>query len=774
MGGQAVINLISNTKNLEYTRCKPNYETINELEEILYLLRVYNFCDPKCNFELGSTRLFMISAGLLKPNPSEIETLDVINKARETKTDFGDVDIGIKLNEGVTPKTITDFFNTYKPSKYRAVTNGTEVSIGVCLHAKPNKVIQIDLVCIKDEVSTLFNHFASMADMAAGIKGVARDVLIRSIAACYPIDTHSMEILRRIVIESEAYKDFNIKYKNNKIEFKIRYSMMSLGLAYHITWIVDGKEKTYSKNGIEYNYIHNISTNRFGWVTGFNEIQQIANALDFKDKQHLYHATTMAKVISGYDSELRQKIWDKFTDTMKTKTSTSTRIVGQITEAELTTALRYLKPYFNLPMQDTIRMPSIPHWDQISAAQYEKLLNGDALEVSEKYDGSNVSFGVNEEGKIYAKSKRGIAITDPDEFDNMAVLYDNDIFYSFSNLLRFLQDIEFETICPIGVQIFGEMFCKARMNVIEYDPKIIGTGLIVIFGAYKNGTDIFDTKKLTRIFLDLHRHTRLKCFFWDFRLKQCINIGLDYNRLQEFHNPESLQKLKSRSRTVEGIKEYKEQFQKFLTETKKELLSLSRAVQSNLGSVEIEGLIIRNPVNGAMAKIVDLDDFGARRLEQWSGMGKIKEFRKEVFKELTDNLGILNADIFIFESKQHQKIQEVMELRGDKFSYIDQVIDVLFNDAISEIPYHHFTHGEYFEKLKVWLLKHKIKMHQYKETLRTDNFQAYQEMINAFNIENQNIENLQNSIYNDPITEVIKYILGIKVIDDFKKRYVKS
>lgn len=774
MGGQAAINLIAGAKNkhLEYIRLKPNIQSIDEMEQIIHLLRLNNFCDPKCNFELGSTRLFMVSTGLLKPNPNEIETLEIINKAKETKIDFGDLDIGIKLREGITPQIITDFFNTVNPAKYAASTNGTEVSIAVCLHAYPNKVIQIDLVCMKDEAATTFNHFASMADMAVGIKGVVRDVLIRSIAACYPIKEDLMDILHRAVKTSEAYKSFSEKYKNNKPNFRLRYSMMAEGLAYHITWLVDGKEKTFSKKGVDMNYLHRIHPNFL--PIGFDEIEMIAKALKFKDLQHLYHATTMAKVIGEYDEELRKKIWDKFTDTIKTKTSTSTRIVGQITEAELTTALRYLKPHFNLPMQDVIRMPSISHWEQMSATQYEKLFDGNTLEVSEKYDGSNISFGVNEESKVYVKSKRGIAITDPNEFDNMAKLYDNDIFYEFADILRFLQDIHFEALCPVGVQIFGEMFCKARMNVIAYNAEIIGTGLVVIFGAYKNGTDIFNSNTLTNIFIKLRQYSYAEKLHWDFKLKQCLNLKLNYERLKEFHNPESLQKLKSRSRYDIGIKKYKEQFQNFLTETKKELLPFIHSVQSNLGSTEIEGLIIRNPLNGAMAKIVDLDDFGARRLEQWAGMGKVKEFRKEVFKEFTDNIGILKADIFALESKQHQKIQEAIELHGDKFSHIDQVVDVLFNDAVGEIPYHHFTHGEYFEKLKVWLLKHKIKMLEYKEALSQDNPQAYQEMINAFNIENQNIEILQNSIHNDPITEIIKYVLGIKVIDDFKKRYVKS
>ncbi|MEI7675028.1 MAG: RNA ligase family protein, partial [bacterium] len=637
MGGQAAINLISisHLKHLEYIRLKPNNQSIDEMEQIIYLLSLNNLCDPKCNFELGSTRLFMISAGLLKPNPNEIETLEVINKAKEIKTDFGDLDIGIKLQNDITPQIVTDFFNKINPAKYRAVTNGTEVSIAVCLNAYPNKVIQIDLVCMKDEVSTTFNHFASMADMAVGIKGVARDVLIRSIAACYPIKDDLMDILRQAVKTSEACKSFSEKYKNNKPNFSIRYSMMTEGLAYHITWLVDGKQKTFSRNGVDMNYLHKILPNLS--PIGFDKMEMIAKTLGFKDQQHLYHATTMAKVISSYDSELRQKIWDKFTDTMKTKAPTSTRIVGQITEAELTTTLRYLKPYFSLPMVNVIRMPSIPHWDQMSAAQYEKLLDGNALEVSEKYDGSNISFGVNEEGKVYAKSKRGIAITDPNEFDNMAMLYDNDIFHEFANILQFLQDIHFETICPTGVQIFGEMFCKARMNVIAYNAEIIGTGLVVVFGAYKNGKDIFDSKILTKIFIKLRQCSYAEKLHWDFKLKQCLNLKLEYERLKEFHNPESLQNLKSRARTDETIKKHKEQFQKFLTETKKELLSSSHTVQSNLGSTEIEGLIIRNPVNGAMAKIVDLDDFGARRLEQWSGVGKIKEFRKEVFRELTDN-----------------------------------------------------------------------------------------------------------------------------------------
>jgi len=64
-------------------------------------------------------------------------------------------------------------------------------------------------------------------------------------------------------------------------------------------------------------------------------------------------------------------------------------------------------------------------------------------------------------------------------------------------------------------------------------------------------------------------------------------------------------------------------------------------------------------------------------------------------------------------------------------------------------------------------------MLEYKEALSQDNPQAYQEMINAFNVETQNIENLQSGLHNDPITEIIKYILGMKAINNFEKLYVK-
>ena len=109
-------------------------------------------------------------------------------------------------------------------------------------------------------------------------------------------------------------------------------------------------------------------------------------------------------------------------------------------------------------------------------------------------------------------------------------------------------------------------------------------------------------------------------------------------------------------------------------------------VPSSLGASEIEGAIIRNMQTGAIAKLVDLEGFGRRRAEQWAGVDALKDYRKSLYNELKDVV-LNNADIFVLDDKQVQKLTDAMEVRGSRFSNLDEMLDVLYGDASSEVQF---------------------------------------------------------------------------------------
>jgi hypothetical protein len=194
-GGQAAENLIVDLKkntgneNLKYVRANPTPEVIDEIQRLLTLLRSKGFVDSRePSYYLGSSRLFAIKAGIRAPEPNEIETQEIIQKALSTKKDFGDIDLDVHFQEGVTTKQIKDFLNSEFPGKYAADTAAEEVNTAVVI-GNSNNVIQIDIVNIKGKEKYFgVSQFASMADIAQGIKGVVRDLLVRGIAASTSIN----------------------------------------------------------------------------------------------------------------------------------------------------------------------------------------------------------------------------------------------------------------------------------------------------------------------------------------------------------------------------------------------------------------------------------------------------------------------------------------------------------------------------------------------------------------------------------------------------------
>jgi hypothetical protein len=78
------------------------------------ILKSKNFIDSRePSYYLGSSRLFAIKAGIRVPEPNEIETPEIIQKALQTKKDFGDIDLDVYFNDGVSTANIKDFLNNF-------------------------------------------------------------------------------------------------------------------------------------------------------------------------------------------------------------------------------------------------------------------------------------------------------------------------------------------------------------------------------------------------------------------------------------------------------------------------------------------------------------------------------------------------------------------------------------------------------------------------------------------------------------------------------------
>lgn len=818
-GGQAADNLVKDlvqttgNNKLKYVRATASPVVLDEVQTLLSILRKKGFIEKQePSYVLGSSRLFAIKAGLRAPEPNEIETPEVINKALKTKTDFGDIDLDVYFSPNVTPSDIASFLNTELPGKYSAIATGGEVNTAVIVRGT-NDIIQIDIVNIKGKEGYFtFTQFSSFADIAAGVKGVVRDLLIRAITATTPIDSKKIDSLAGLIKNTEQYKQFEAKNnKKGKVSFKIRYTLGGDGLAYKITWLVDDKEKGYSSGGIKYDQLHKFVTEGEATNIAYDELQIISNILGFKTPEHMKHVVEMAKLISTFDQARKQDIWDSLINNIKTKVPNPARgrNIGQISLEDAKSALNYLLPFFgniknkNIDeiltkapaniLGEAVKMVNIPHIDQMTPKDFCNLFSGGAWEVSEKYDGSNVSFGLDEENNIYVKTKRGNPITDSQDFLNLAQTLENDVFEGFGSFLEALKKsgiknllIDLQKKLGAPVQIFGELFSKAHMNVIEYSPELIGSGAVIIFGVVKQtskkGEDITTTKAggdiVGEVISTLNSTSSWKAYGKkpvELKIKDIIK-----KQIKRVCSSENMAAMASRKRTGESVAlkaKAVNEFERLKSLVKRNLLVGVRSVASSLGAKEIEGTIIRNMETGAIAKLVDLEDFGRRRVEQWAGVDALKEYRKKLYNELKNNI-LKNADIFILTDKQIQKLTDAVETRGSKFNTMDEILDVFYGDASSEVEF--LESKKMVADLVDTLKEYKIDIES--ALLRVDDSDSKSKLDtqNAITAEKNKIDKfiakLEQRVQNkeNPYLSVISFVLSPKFLDELKAKFIKA
>ena len=816
-GGQAADNLVSNlitvtgNKKLKYVRATVSPTVLDEVQSLLTVLRANKFINAKePSYVLGSSRLFAIKAGFRAPEPNEIETPDIINKALQSKKDFGDIDLDVHYVQGVRATDIVKFLNSEFTGKYAAAAAGGEANVAVVV-GDSSQVIQIDIVDMAEKEDYFkFNQFSSFADIAVGIKGAVRDLLIRGITATTPIDSKKLENLTTLIKNTERYDKVVDKHgEKGPVTFKIRYTLGDSGLAYKITWMVNGKAKSHSEGGIQYNQLQKFVTDGEASNVNYSELEIIANILGFKTPEHMKHVVEMAKLISTFDQQRKQQIWDDITEKIKAKIPKPGKNVGQMSLDDAKSALNYLLPFFgNVTNNDidsilastskdilseAVKMVTIPHIDQMKAKAFCNLFSSDAWEVSEKYDGSNVSFGLDENNNLYVKSKRGEPVTDANEFFRLAQDLENDVFESFGNFLNSLNKsnikevlISLQERLNAPIQIFGELFGKAHMNVIEYSPELIGNGAVVLFGAVKQtskkGEDI-TTSKLGKDILSQVATTINDTSSWKAYTKKPVELKIKdiiKKQITRVCSTENMAAMASKKRTgdkaILKAKAVKE-FERLKSLVKRNLLSSIRSVPSSLGAKEIEGTIIRNMETGAIAKLVDLEDFGRRRVEQWAGVDALKEYRKNLYNQLKNNI-LKNADIFILTDKQMQKLTDAIETRGSKFKTLDEMLDVFYGDAASEVEF--LESKKMVAALTSTLKEYKLDIERALFEIDDRDTKAKTDTQNAINAEKSRIDNfiktLENRLHNNenPYLSVISFVLGPNVIKDLKTKFLKA
>src|SRR6056300_1144475 len=170
---------------------------------------------------------------------------------------------------------------------------------------------------------------------------------------------------------------------------------------------------------------------------------------------------------------------------------------------------------YDILTEDIVKMDKIIHIDEMSTDDFINFVksfvsieNRD-IEISEKIDGMNFSFGLDENDKFYSKTKSSKPVTDPSVYGDFSFLqgikdYHN-ILKSNSRILKTVKDMVggFENNESFTLQVFGELLSSSQTNIVKYDKGKIGNGAIVLFDIKVDGKSILGKQYAKKVFNSL-------------------------------------------------------------------------------------------------------------------------------------------------------------------------------------------------------------------------------------------------------------------------------
>lgn len=296
-------------------------------------------------------------------------------------------------------------------------------------------------------------------------------------------------------------------------------------------------------------------------------------------------------------------------------------------------------------------MWSIPHCEEASIKHLLEFCATPNIEVTEKIDGMNISFGVHC-GKPFVKSKKGPVSYDGNIFRELAVRFPEtaEIQQAFIDMLEQLkaQGHKYSN----DIQYFGEFVHTPKPNIIEYT---IQSPTIVLFDI--QGVNVRKDWIYSYWCEQLCVHSAPI----NIRTPQVLNSSIimhdftstvtnEISKHCSILNTRSKAKQEARDLARESIKELLRYQTQHIIARGNECMS-----GSSLGGNRIEGFVARNVDTNRYFKFVDLESFRNERADEWSGVDELKQQRQELFRNI-HQIVFNGADIFIIKDKQYQKV----------------------------------------------------------------------------------------------------------------------
>ena len=362
---------------------------------------------------------------------------------------------------------------------------------------------------------------------------------------------------------------------------------------------------------------------------------------------------------------------------------------------------------YDVITEEIVKMDKIIHMDEMSTDDFINFvksfvtIDGRNVEISEKIDGMNFSFGLDEKDTFYSKTKTSKPVTDPSVYGDFSFLqgikdYHN-VLKSNSRILKTVKDMVAgfdKKDKPFTIQIFGELLPSSQTNIVKYDKGKIGNGAIVLFDVKVDGSSILNKSYSKKVFNSLATQLNDKGGWkvYEKPLLKSDNFVFDVYHLitlEELYR-KYFDILQSRKRADKPTKDKaKRVIQSLMDSIKRQFMkNMIQNRQSVLGNVEPEGLILRDFSNNLLVKLVDKDAFTQ---ENQAGSQYIKDAMIAVRKANTDIKNDIfgNADIMknfakVIEKAVDWAFTQKQSNPSFKVQSLDDVLKVAYNDMVDE------------------------------------------------------------------------------------------
>lgn len=356
--------------------------------------------------------------------------------------------------------------------------------------------------------------------------------------------------------------------------------------------------------------------------------------------------------------------------------------------------------------ESIVGMDKIVHLDEMSTDDFIKFVKGFInildrnVEVSEKIDGQNFSFGLDIDNNFFTKTKKSRPVHDPSMYGEFSFLdgikqYHNVLNGNKKGLLeiksmvaRLLKQDTF------NFQVFCEILPSSQTNIVKYDADKIGKGAIVLFDIKIDGISILQQPWFKTVFDKLVK-TFDKYGGWRVYNKPLVSQNEFQFNVNHLITLENLYRnyfdiLKSRKRADSATKQKaKRVIQSLMDNIKGQFIRnmlLNR--KSVLGNITPEGFILRDFSNNLLVKLVDKDSFSKENTEGSKfvklASTHVKNTNMKIKNDIFGNADIMKNFAKVIEKAVDWAFVQKQTNPSFKVTSLDDILRVAYDDMAEE------------------------------------------------------------------------------------------